>query len=244
MLRSEEIQWHNSFSVVGLYVLEKLLSVTDFKIVLLQIIQFFLKLPNTQQDSISACESVRHSGTDIHSTGARSWRTRPVMLNTAGVSMIVGWGGSPQPTGSSAGGGAIAHARSWQDQSGKLSGFSSFHAYQPVGQAGSRAFAGVHCHGYSSTWHTTTWAGKPSGRTAASWHQLHVATWPSVTSLPPRTACRVIHLINGKTQNSFALFSQIKWGENTKKKTRAWFEKKNMQAMVTQEVICHLSTIL
>lgn len=75
-----------------------------------------------------------------------SGRTRPVMWNTAGVSMMGGghtasWvfcRGEPEPM-----------PRADRTNQGTAQP-ASMHTNQPVTGAGSRASAGVHCHGYSS----------------------------------------------------------------------------------------------
>lgn len=82
-----------------------------------------------------------------------SWRTSLVMWNTAGMSMMAGWWG-----------GGWGHTASWvfcrgepepmpeADRTNQGRAQASFmHANQPARGAGSRASAGVHCHGYSST---------------------------------------------------------------------------------------------
>lgn len=118
-----------------------------------------------------------------------SWRTSPVMWNTAGVSMMGGghtasWvfcRGEPEPM-----------PGADRTNQGRAQA-SSMHVNQPVRGAWVEGI----CRG-SLPWirqqsHNITWAGKPSVRNVVSWHRLHEASWPSVTSPPIRTVkgCRV-----------------------------------------------------
>lgn len=98
-----------------------------------------------QHHCIWVSETFWHWHSLYRSMVSGSWRTSPVMWNTASVSMM----------GGRRGGGV--HTASWvfcrgadRTNQGRAQA-SSMHANQPVRGAGSRASAGVHCHGYSST---------------------------------------------------------------------------------------------
>lgn len=104
----------------------------------------------TQKDTIIACDLVRHSGTDIHCTEA--WFPGPRgQVQSCGIQQAwAWWEGGKQPAGSSAG----VSQSPCQELTGPIREELRPHPgmlISPSEEPGSRASAGVHCHGYSSS---------------------------------------------------------------------------------------------
>lgn len=136
------------------------------------------------------CESVTHSGTDSHCTGA--WAPGPGGRGqSCGIQQAwAWWEGGIQPAGSSAGVSQSPMPGSDRTNQGRAQA-SSMHANQAV--RGARV-EGI-CRG-SLPWlqqqsHNITWAGKSCGRNVVSWHWLLEAPWLWVTSPLLRTVKRL-----------------------------------------------------
>lgn len=89
--KAGETWWHNILSVWGLNIQKKALFF--FSSGRVDTNTFVAFIPSAWEGSIAARASQRHSGTGVRSAGAPcpgSWRTSPVMWNTAGASVMRG----------------------------------------------------------------------------------------------------------------------------------------------------------
>lgn len=107
-----------------------------------------------RKTTVSSCDSVRHAGSDIHCIGACSLGPGGQVQSCGMQQAWAWWEGSIQPAGSSAG----VRQNPCQELTGPISEGLRPHPcmlISPSEEPGSRAFAGVHCYGYSSSSHTT-----------------------------------------------------------------------------------------
>lgn len=106
-----------------------------------------------RKTTVSSCDSVRHAGTDTHCIGACSLGPGGQVQSCGMQQAWAWWEGSIQPAGSSAG----VRQNPCQELTGPISEGLRPHPcmlISPSEEPGSRAFAGVHCYGYSSSSHT------------------------------------------------------------------------------------------
>lgn len=104
-----------------------------------------------RKTTVSSCDSVRHAGT--HCIGACSLGPGGRVQSCGMQQAWAWWEGSIQPAGSSAG----VRQNPCQELTGPISKGLRPHPcmlISPSEEPGSRAFAGVHCYGYSSSSHT------------------------------------------------------------------------------------------
>lgn len=177
---AEETRWHNILSVPGLNTQENLFFflVTELKILLCKCFVTFV--PSTQEDGSAACDSQRHSGAGIRSTGARCpgpggrvqscgiqqawawWEWVCVCVCVVVMVMVMvrwGWGGGAQPAGSSAG----VSQSPCQELTGPIREELGPHPCMQISAEVEGVCRGS-CHGRRSAHALITWAGKTGGR--------------------------------------------------------------------------------